>query len=87
MKTLKRKLVMVVELKLNVCSKTLMRIRRDHKLRGVNIRKLQLILEKCFLVRREECSEVATKTRRVEVTNWYQLPQLDLISALKNECV
>ena len=47
---------------------------------GVNIIKFQLILEKCLLVRREECYEVATKTRRVEVTNWYQLPQLDLIS-------
>ena len=51
------------------------------------MRKLQLILEKCILVGREKCSEFATKTRRVEVTNWYQLPQLDLISALKNECV
>ena len=54
MNILKKKSVLVVELKLNVCSKTLMSIRRDHKLRGVNIRKLQLILEKCLLVRGEE---------------------------------
>ena len=78
---------MVVDMKLNVYSKTLMSIRRDHKIRVVNIKKLQLILEKCLLVRREECSEVSTKKRRVEVTNWYHLSQLDLISALKKECV
>ena len=50
---------------------------------GFNIIKFQLILEKCILVRREECSKVATKTRRVEVPNWYQIPQLGLISVFE----